>query len=72
MHVVADCFEILAKVFLVDAKAETAANTDTSDLQRRLEGIDALMSSTNSTKAELPIEKFYSKTAVRDMRRVRS
>lgn len=55
-----------------DTTEEESANTDTSDLQKTLESIDALMSTTDSTKTELPIEKFYSKTAVRDTRRVGS
>lgn len=55
-----------------DTTEEESANTDTSDLQKTLESIDALMSTTDSTKTELPIEKFYSKTAVRDTRRVAS
>lgn len=53
-----------------DTAAEDSA--DTADLQRTLESIDALMNPTDATKAELPIEKFYSKTAVRDTRRVGS
>ena len=48
------------------------ADADASDLQRTFESIDALMSTPNSTKTELPIEKFYSKTAVRDTRHVGS
>ena len=48
------------------------ADADASDLQRTLESIDALMSTPDTTKTELPIEKFYSKTAVRDTRRVGS
>ena len=55
-----------------DTAAEDSADADTADLQRRLESIDALMNPTDATKAELPIEKFYSKTAVRDTRRVGS
>lgn len=55
-----------------DTAAEDAADADTADLQRTLESIDALMNPTDATKAELPIEKFYSKTAVRDTRRVGS
>ena len=55
-----------------DTAAEDSADADTADLQRTLESIDALMNPTNATKAELPIEKFYSKTAVRDTRRVGS
>lgn len=55
-----------------DAAAEDSADADTADLQRTLESIDALMNPTDATKAELPIEKFYSKTAVRDTRRVGS
>lgn len=55
-----------------DTAAEDSANADTADLQRTLESIDALMNPTDATKAELPIEKFYSKTAVRDTRRVGS
>lgn len=55
-----------------DMPAENSAEADTSDLQRTLENIDALMSPTDSTKAELPIEKFYTKTAFRDKRRVGS
>ena len=53
-----------------DTAAEDSADADTADLQRTLESIDALMNPTDATKAELPIEKFYSKTAVRDTRRV--
>ena len=48
------------------------ADADASDLQRTFESIDALMSTPNTTKTELPIEKFYSKTAVRDTRHVGS
>ena len=48
------------------------ADADASDLQRTFESIDALMSTPNSTKTEIPIEKFYSKTAVRDTRHVGS
>lgn len=55
-----------------DTAAEDSADADTADLQRALESIDALMNPTDATKAELPIEKFYSKTAVRDTRRVGS
>ena len=55
-----------------DTAAEDSADADTADLQRTLESIDALMNPTDATKAELPIEKFYSKTAVRDTRRVSS
>lgn len=55
-----------------DTAAEDSADADTADLQRTLESIDALMNPTDATKAELPIEKFYSKTAVRDTRRVDS
>lgn len=55
-----------------DTAAEDSADADTADLQRTLESIDALMNPTDETKAELPIEKFYSKTAVRDTRRVGS
>lgn len=55
-----------------DTAAEDSADADTADLQRTLESIDALMNPTDATKAELPIEKFYSKTAVRDTRRVGS
>lgn len=53
-----------------DTAAANSASTSTSDLQRTLESIDALLSSTDTTKTELPIEKFYSKTAVRDSRRI--
>ena len=53
-----------------DTAAEDSADADTADLQRTLESIDALMNPTDATKAELPIEKFYTKTAVRDKRRV--
>lgn len=56
----------------IDTAAEDSADADTADLQRTLESIDALMNPTDATKAELPIEKFYSKTAVRDTRRVGS
>ena len=52
--------------------AEDSTDADALDLQRSLESIDALMSPPDATKAELPIEKFYSKTAVRDTRRVGS
>ena len=55
-----------------DTAAEDSADADTADLQRTLESIDALMNPTDATQAELPIEKFYSKTAVRDTRRVGS
>ena len=55
-----------------DTAAEDSADADTADLQRTLESIAALMNPTDATKAELPIEKFYSKTAVRDTRRVGS
>ena len=55
-----------------DTAAEDSADADTADLQRTLESIDALMNPTDATKTELPIEKFYSKTAVRDTRRVGS
>ena len=55
-----------------DTAAEDSADADTADLQRTLESIDALMNPTDATKAELPIEKFYSKTAVCDTRRVGS
>ena len=55
-----------------DTAAEDSADADTADLQRTLESIDTLMNPTDATKAELPIEKFYSKTAVRDTRRVGS
>lgn len=55
-----------------DTAAEDSADADTADLQRTLESIDALMNPTDATKAELPIEKFYSKTAFRDTRRVGS
>ena len=55
-----------------DTAAEDSADADTADLQRTLESIDALMNPTDATKAELPLEKFYSKTAVRDTRRVGS
>lgn len=55
-----------------DTAAEDSADADTADLQRTLESIDALMNPTDAPKAELPIEKFYSKTAVRDTRRVGS
>lgn len=55
-----------------DTAAEDSADADTADLQRTLESIDALMNPTDATKAKLPIEKFYSKTAVRDTRRVGS
>ena len=55
-----------------DTATEDSADADTADLQRTLESIDALMNPTDATKAELPIEKFYSKTAVRDTRRVGS
>lgn len=55
-----------------DTAAEDSADADTADLQRTLESIDALMNPTDATKAELPIEKFYSKTAVSDTRRVGS
>ncbi len=55
-----------------DTAAGNSADADTTDLQRTLESIDALMSPTDTTKAELPIEKFYSKTAVRDTRRIDS
>lgn len=55
-----------------DTAAEDSADADTADLQRTLESIDALMNPTDATKAELPIEKFSSKTAVRDTRRVGS
>lgn len=55
-----------------DTAAEDSADADTADLQRTLESIDALMNPTDATKAELPIEMFYSKTAVRDTRRVGS
>ena len=55
-----------------DTAAEDSADADPADLQRPLESIDALMNPTDATKAELPIEKFYSKTAVRDTRRVGS
>ncbi len=55
-----------------DTAAEDSADADSADLQRTLESIDALMNPTDATKAELPIEKFYSKTAVRDTRRVGS
>lgn len=55
-----------------DTAAEDSADADTADLQRTLESFDALMNPTDATKAELPIEKFYSKTAVRDTRRVGS
>ena len=55
-----------------DTAAEDSADADTADLQRTLESIDALINPTDATKAELPIEKFYSKTAVRDTRRVGS
>lgn len=55
-----------------DTAAEDSADADTADLQRTLESIDALMNPTDATKAELSIEKFYSKTAVRDTRRVGS
>ena len=55
-----------------DTAAEDSADADTADLQRTLESIDALMNPPDATKAELPIEKFYSKTAVRDTRRVGS
>lgn len=47
-------------------------DADVPDLQRTLESIDALLNQTDTTKTELPIEKFYSKTAVRDTRRVGS
>ena len=55
-----------------DTAAKDSADADTADLQRTLESIDALMNPTDATKAELPIEKFSSKTAVRDTRRVGS
>ena len=55
-----------------DTTAEDATDADTDDLQRTLESIDALMNPTDSIKAKLPIEKFYSKTAVRDTRRIGS
>ena len=55
-----------------DTAAEDSADADTADLQRTLESIDALMNPTDATKAELPIATFYSKTAVRDTRRVGS
>lgn len=55
-----------------DIPTENSAEADTSDLQRTLESIDALMSPTDTTKTELPIERFYSKTAFRDTRRVGS
>ena len=55
-----------------DTAAEDSADADTADLQRTLESIDALMNPTDATKAELPIVKFYSKTAVRDTRCVGS
>ena len=47
-------------------------DADVPDLQRTLESIDALLNQTDTNKTELPIEKFYSKTAVRDTRRVGS
>lgn len=47
-------------------------DADVPDLQRTRESIDALLNQTDTTKTELPIEKFYSKTAVRDTRRVGS
>ena len=53
-----------------DMAEEDATVADTTDLQRTLESIDALMGTTTPEQAELPIEKFYSKTAVRDTRRI--
>lgn len=55
-----------------DTAAKDSPDADTAYLQRTLESIDALMNPTDATKDELPIEKFYSKTAVRDTRRVGS
>ena len=57
---------------VADTTAEDAANIDTSDLQRTLESIDVLMGTNSTTQSELPIERFYSKTAVRDTRRIGS
>lgn len=51
---------------------DNPVEADVPDLQRTLESIDALLNQTDTTKTELPIEKFYSKTAVRDTRRVGS
>lgn len=51
---------------------DNPVDADVPDLQRTLESIDALLNQTDTTKTELPIEKFYSKTAVRDTRRVGS
>ena len=53
-----------------DTEAEYSVNADAPDLQKTLESIDALMGTSTPEQAELPIEKFYSKTAVRDTRRI--
>lgn len=53
-----------------DTEAEYSVDADAPDLQKTLESIDALMGTSTPEQAELPIEKFYSKTAVRDTRRI--
>lgn len=53
-----------------DTEAEYSVDADAPDLKKTLESIDALMGTSTPEQAELPIEKFYSKTAVRDTRRI--
>lgn len=55
-----------------DTTEENSVDADTAELQRTLENIDALLNQTDITKTALPIEKFYSKMAVRDTWRVGS
>lgn len=47
-----------------DTTEENSVDADTSELQRTLENIDALLNQTDITKTALPIEKCYSKMAV--------
>lgn len=55
-----------------NTEAGNSVDADAPDLQRTLESIDDLMGTSTPEQAELPIEKFYSKTTVRDTRRVGS
>ena len=55
-----------------DTEAENSVDANAPDLQKTLESIDALMGTSTPEQAELPIEKFYLKTAIRDTRRVGS
>ena len=53
-----------------DTTVKNSTINDSSDLQRTIASINILMDTADTAKVELPIERFYSKTATRDKRRL--